>query len=534
MKKTILLFFAMILLGASQLMAQGLETFANFTPTSSSYVDGSFTGQDGSVWSYWQCRGDIHITPPSATLGKNRTPVSTVESGNINGGCGTISFDYMQAFSTNVNLDVYVNDILVGNVTSNSEVNVIKNSGPIQVNTAGTFKVKFTQKNTSSGQVTIDNITWTAYGSGPLPEPTNYPTSFTASSNAFTVTLNWQDATTGAQVPQYYLIKASTQNNITAPIDGTPVIDDLDLSNGNGAKNIAQGVQSYTFSGLEGNKTYYFKIYPYTNTGTNVNYKTDGTTPSANATTPNLTLIHSQNFNNKTFGAWKTYSVAGDQVWTIDTLYGVGSSACARMSGYAGSAQVNEDWLISPALNFNNYHNEKLMFQSAKNYTGDPLQVMISEDYSGTGNPNAASWDMLQANLSAGGWAWTPSGIIEVDDYHGTAVYIAFKYTSSATAAATWEVDNIEVYGELGTNISNMNAMNFRVYPNPAHGYVQIGASENAEIIRIYTLLGELVAEHAIQGGMNQINISNINSGLYLLVVSGKNLVSAPQKLIVK
>ncbi|MDO9511817.1 MAG: choice-of-anchor J domain-containing protein [Bacteroidales bacterium] len=533
MKKTFLLFFAMLVLGATNLIGQGLENFANFTPTSNSYVDGSFTGQDGSVWSFWQCRGDIIIAAPSPTLGKARTPVSTVESGNINGGCGTLSFDYMQAFSTNVNLDVYVNDILVGNVTSNAEVNIIKNSGAIQVNSSGTFKVKFTQKNTSSGQVTIDNITWTAYGAGPLPEPTNYPTAFAATSNAFSVSLNWADAT-GAQLPQYYLIKASTQNNITAPVDGTPVADDLDFSNGNGAKNVAQGVQSYTFSGLDGNKTYYFKIYPYTNTGSNVNFKTDGTTPSANATTPNLTLIHGQNFNNKTFGTWTTFSVIGDQLWTIDTLYGVGSSACARMSGYSTAAAQNEDWLISPALNFNNYHNEKLMFQTAKNYTGDPLQVMISEDYSGTGNPNAASWDMLQVNLSAGGWVWTPSGTIDINDYNGSNVRVAFKYTSNSTAAATWEVDNIEVYGEMGTGIENSPVMTFNLYPNPAQGYVKIQASKNAETLRVYSLLGALVAEYSIHNGLNQINIDIYKPGMYLFVVSSNNETSAPQKVIVK
>jgi hypothetical protein len=47
---------------------------------------------------------------------------------------------------------------------------------------------------------------------------------------------------------------------------------------------------------LDAETTYYFKIYPYTNSSTAIDYKTDGTVPSANATTeakppiPNLML----------------------------------------------------------------------------------------------------------------------------------------------------------------------------------------------------------------------------------------------------
>ena len=34
-----------------------------------------------------------------------------------------------------------------------------------------------------------------------------------------------------------------------------------------------------------GNTTWYFKIFPYTNTGSDIDYKTDGTIQTTNATT---------------------------------------------------------------------------------------------------------------------------------------------------------------------------------------------------------------------------------------------------------
>ena len=44
-------------------------------------------------------------------------------------------------------------------------------------------------------------------------------------------------------------------------------------------------MQTATFSNLNSSTTYYFKIFPYTNSGTYINYKTDGTIPQISWTT---------------------------------------------------------------------------------------------------------------------------------------------------------------------------------------------------------------------------------------------------------
>ena len=140
-----------------------LETFANFS-AGASYLTGTFLGQDGSTWSYNGARGDIAITGSAPTLGKGRTPLSYVTSGTIQGGIGTLKFDYMMAFSTTVNLNVYVNNVLVKTVTGGT-INVPASSGIITVNVSGAFTFKFVQVNSTSGQVAIDNIEWTPYTS---------------------------------------------------------------------------------------------------------------------------------------------------------------------------------------------------------------------------------------------------------------------------------------------------------------------------------------------------------------------------------
>ncbi len=116
-------------------------------------------------------------------------------------------------------------------------------------------------------------------------EPSNHVTGFAAlAAGSSQINLNWTE-NDGIVAPDGYLIKASTADNITAPTDGTDESDDTDLSDGSGAVNMSHGTTSYSWTGLTASTTYYFKIYPYTNSGSHIDYKTDGTVPSANATT---------------------------------------------------------------------------------------------------------------------------------------------------------------------------------------------------------------------------------------------------------
>jgi len=127
-----------------------------------------------------------------------------------------------------------------------------------------------------------------------LPEPTNHVLNFAAvSSSGSQIDLTWTE-NDGTFVPDAYLIKVSSTdyNSITNPVDGTSQSNDLDLSDGSGAYNISHSNSSYSWSGLSSGTTYYFKIYPYTNSGSDIDYKTNGTIPQDDAeTTTNQTVI---------------------------------------------------------------------------------------------------------------------------------------------------------------------------------------------------------------------------------------------------
>jgi len=515
---------ATTILLAQKSNCQGFENFNNYSGSSGHYHNGSFIGQDGSTWTYKQCRSDRPIISPSPCLGKARDTTARVISGTLYNGCGILSFDYKQAYSTAVNLDVYVNSVKVGNVTSpggTGDTSNVHNSGSIPVNIRGAFFFEFIQADsTGSGQVTIDNINWTCDTT--VPEPTNYPTNFTAAPAYFRITLNWIDAI-GGQLPAAYLVLASNTNNLPTPVDGVPVTDDPNLSDGTAALNIFQGVQTCMFTGLSSDTTYYFAIYPYTNSGSVINYKTNGYAPNTNATTPNAYIIFHHDFNDLSLSPMVTKNIEGsDQYWVIDTTHGTSSSGCIKISGYSGGFNIpNEDWLITPTMNFNHYKDEEFSFMSAYNYPGRPLSVKISNDYDGSGEPNLFTWTDLTTTLSPGNWAWTPSGDIDVSGTHGTGVSIAFKYTCDSSGSSTWEIDDVLIVGTPIDGITEMNKDDdFKVVSTPSQKIVTIFIKNPKKSdIYIYSVTGQKVFEEETQKSQLTINLNDQPAGVYLLRV---------------
>lgn len=118
-----------------------------------------------------------------------------------------------------------------------------------------------------------------------VDEPTNHVSSFT------TIPLSHKDLKNtwldndGAEPADGFLILANLNGTFSEPIDGTAVANDTDLSDGNGAINIAHGVLQYTWTNLNPATNYHFIIYPYQGSGTSINYKTAITVPTSSGTT---------------------------------------------------------------------------------------------------------------------------------------------------------------------------------------------------------------------------------------------------------
>ena len=344
----------------------------------------------------------------------------------------------------------------------------------------------------------------------PDPEPSNYPTEFEVYVDGVDVYAVWEDAT-GEQLPYKYLVLAST-GSITVPTDGTPVPD------GDLAKNVAYGVNVAVFSGLQANTTYHFAIFPYTNSGSNIDYKTNGTYPTATATTEEVYYLINEDFD-EDLGVFFTYDSYGEQGWHQGSYQG---TTYANMNGYAnGAANQNEDWLIGFAeipegVGYNEIWVE---FRTAMKFDGDQLRVAISTDYDGVSDPGEFNWENITDafDYSTGNYEWVESGALDVADIvDNQSFYIAFIYTSTPEAAASWEIDYVRVTGRDMTAVNENEITTVNLYPNPANEQVSFVLDNDAQV-SIFDVTGRMVSEMNATAGNVQLNVSELESGVYFV-----------------
>ncbi|MCK9168719.1 MAG: DUF5017 domain-containing protein, partial [Bacteroidales bacterium] len=118
----------------------------------------------------------------------------------------------------------------------------------------------------------------------------------------------------------------------------------------------------------------------------------------------------------------------------------------AQASAYNSGENSNITWLVTPPIDL---QGQIFNFKSKDGYdNGATLEVLLSIDYEGDGNPWNATWTNLNPALSGGnsnGYAvnWTESGDILLPA--GGIGYIAFKYTGDSQHTTTFQIDNVNI-----------------------------------------------------------------------------------------
>lgn len=149
-----------------------------------------------------------------------------------------------------------------------------------------------------------------------------------------------------------------------------------------------------------------------------------------------------ENLNN-----WTTHSITGEQVW--ETRNFGNPAPCAYMSGFASGNQANEDWLVSNAIAIPaDMSTATFNFETDFGFSGNPIEVFYTTNF--TGDVTTTTWTSVPAVLDTqSAWGtWTNSGDLDVAPAIGGNLHIAFKYTSTTSAASTWELDNVKVIAE--------------------------------------------------------------------------------------
>ena len=190
---------------------------------------------------------------------------------------------------------------------------------------------------------------------------------------------------------------------------------------------------------LKGNLELYFGVPGLKETS---DYWYDGDIP------PPPEAIFEENFDSD-LGDFTDYNIAGEQIWTHATFDG----GTAYVNGFSGgSARENENWLISPMISLENHTGVFLKIREAINYITNynDVKVLIANDFDGENPAESGTWvEFSGFNRPPGdSWTYIDSGEIDISQFDGDSIHIAFKYTSTTSGASAWQISKVALEAE--------------------------------------------------------------------------------------
>jgi hypothetical protein len=216
-------------------------------------------------------------------------------------------------------------------------------------------------------------------------------------------------------------------------------------------------------------------------------------------------------------GGFTQYNTTGAQIWDCtsfgrDPAAPAGTTAfpnAVQINGFSnGANNINKDWLISPKLDLAGTAYPLLNFWSRNAFAGDPLELKISTDYTGSGDPALATWTDLNGKFpSKGSDVWTLSSGINLSAFKQSSVYIAFVYSSTTDDGSRWTLDDISLDNSATPPPPSLTLS----ATNLEYGYTANGSNSTKTI----TVTGnDLVGDITLTTTGNfQVSTDNINFG---------------------
>ncbi len=270
-------------------------------------------------------------------------------------------------------------------------------------------------------------------------EPTFGPSNLVIQKGASSITVSWNNVTSGSQLASGYVLEGFTTNTYFIPIDGDVYASDTVLSDGRAVVSIANdGTQSYTFYSVDTSQTFYFRMYSYNGNATLRNYKIDGYANSFNLLQPSggesisaggtyKIIWSSLNITN----AKLEYSTDGGTNWTT-----IVASTPASTGYYS--------WTVPSVVSSNcKVRISDASASSTNAVSASTFSISQSSNYVTLGSPvGGESWQVGSAHNIT----WTYSGItnvkIEYTTNNGTNWNTIIASTAASTGSYSWTIPN--------------------------------------------------------------------------------------------
>ena len=152
-----------------------------------------------------------------------------------------------------------------------------------------------------------------------------------------------------------------------------------------------------------------------------------------------------------------------------------------------------------------------------------------------------AGFDVSAATLDLTG-IYTPAVVTTIDimttsDLTGFEGGVIGEFASVVGLTPGWSVNYVAPGVSAGGKVQlafnpalgteKFSNFKFSAYPNPATSVLNLTAAKNISKVELYNLLGQKVQSHTVEATQKQLDISNLQNGVYLMEVTIDNAKEA-------
>ena len=227
--------------------------------------------------------------------------------------------------------------------------------------------------------------------------------------------------------------------------------------------------------------------------------------------------------------------------WSTQHINGTGGSwVNSILNPHAGdysetlfseATGISDDWLFSPCINLTAGPLYQIRFYSMRYpdflYSGQ-LNVWLGKNASPSGMDTALLIiDTVQVGLSSTSYQ-LDSVLFKVSTSGSYVIGFEGKNTDSTKQIALL-IDDVSVtdYGYMGIKTTIKNNTDIIIYPNPTTGLLNIITSDTKTNVEVYNIMGQKVMSKVLNGGVNTIDISDLNNDVYSLKIMQNNTLTA-------
>lgn len=229
---------------------------------------------------------------------------------------------------------------------------------------------------------------------------------------------------------------------------------------------------------------------------------------------------------------WNIIPPLSPLAWNCAPLSGRDGTPGMQCNGYySGVYYLDTAWLFTPQLDLTHYDNDVyIKFDSRYEHSAAKLSVMVSTNYNKYRDPDSPIvWNDLTSALTP---IFTPDDSLgwvthwaDLTPYKSVPLYVAFRYTSTTSAAGAWTLDNI-MTTPFSMNVTTVQKQNvpLTILGNSSSSQIMFSyntyAAGNYDVV-LYDNIGREVYKGTIssRGGSQVYTLSNLSlhPGMYVL-----------------